>query len=148
MFSILVCVIVAWLSTIFVINLNRRVIAISDRHTYKIFFKQDKFFFKLPYPFQKIDQIISLEPVSINRYIQVGGIDFDFSCQYKVVDAQVAYCKLNEFEEYFLELITNFIIQTFESDIEPIEDKEVYVRNKITTTLSRYGIEVINFQFN
>lgn len=148
MFSILVCVIVAWLSTIFVINLNRRVIAISDRHTYKIFFKQDKFFLKLPYPFQKIDQIISLEPVSINRYIQVGGVDFDFSCQYKVVDAQVAYCKLNEFEEYFLELITNFIIQTFESDIEPIEDKEVYVRNKITTTLSRYGIEVINFQFN
>lgn len=147
MFSILVCAIIAWLSTIFVVNLNRKVIAISDRHTYKIFFKQDKFFLKLPYPFQKIDEVISLEPVSINRYIQVGGVDFDFSCQYKVVDAQVAYVKMNNFEEYFLELITNFIIQTFEAEIEAIEDKEVYVRDKLTTTLGRYGIEIITFQF-
>lgn len=147
MFSILVAIIVGWLSTIFVINLNRRVIAISDRHTYKIFFKQDKFFLKLPYPLQKIDQIISLEPVSINRYIQVGGVDFDFSCQYQVVDAQVAYFKLNDFEDYFLELITNFIIQTFESEIIAIEDKEVYVRNKLSTTLGRYGINIIKFNF-
>lgn len=143
MFLIFVIAILIWLSTICVINLNRNVVAINDRHSHKVLFKQDKFFFKLPYPLQTVEQRISLDVTSINRYLQIGGVDFDFNCQYQIVDAQVAYFKLNDFEEYFLELLTNFIIQSFEKEIESKDDKEIYVRDKLTTALGRYGFNVI-----
>lgn len=147
MLLIFVIAILLWLSTICVINFNRNVIAINDRHSHKISFKQDKFFLKLPYPLQTIEQRISLDVISINRYLQIGGVDFDFNCQYQIVDAQVAYFKLNDFEEYFLELLTNFIIQSFEKEIDSKEDKEIYVRDKLTSALGRYGINIITLKF-
>ncbi len=147
MLLIFVIAILLWLSTICVINFNRNVIAINDRHSHKISFKQDKFFLKLPYPLQTIEQRISLDVISLNRYLQIGEVDFDFNCQYQIVDAHIAYFKLNDFEEYFLELLTNFIIQSFEKEIETKEEKEIFVRDKLTAALGRYGINIITLKF-
>lgn len=147
MFLIFVIAILIWLSTICVINLNRNVVAINDRHSHKVSFKQDKFFFKLPYPLQTVEQRISLDVMSINRYLQIGGVDFEFNCEYQIVDARLAYFKLNDFEEYFLELFSNFVIQSFEKDIVDKEDKEIFVRDKLTTTLGRYGFNIIQLTF-
>ena len=147
MFLIFVIAILIWFSTICVINLNRNVVAINDRHSQKTTFKQDKFFLKLPYPFQTVEQRISLDVTSINRYLQIGDIDFDFNCQYQIIDAKIAYFKLNDFEEYFLELLTNFIIQSFEKEIETKDEKEIFVRDKLTASLGRYGISILNLKF-
>lgn len=147
MFLIFVIAILIWFSTICVINLNRNVVAINDRHSQKVLFKQNKFFFKLPYPLQTVEQRISLDVTSINKYLQIGGVDFDFNCQYQIVDVKIAYFKFNDFEEYFLELLTNFIIQSFEKEIENKEEKEIFVRDKLTAALGRYGISILNLKF-
>lgn len=147
MLLIFVIAILLWLSTICVININRNAVVIQDRHSHKVSFKQDRFFFKFPYPLQVVEQRISFDVVTMNRYLQIGGVDFDFSCQYQVVDARLAYFKINDFEEYFLELFSNFVIQSFEKEIETIEDKENFVREKLTTTLGRYGFDIIQLTF-
>lgn len=147
MILIFVIAISLWLSTIFVININRNAVVIQDRHSHKVSFKQDKFFLKLPYPLQVVEQRISFEVITMNRYLQIGGVDFEFSCQYQVIDARLASFKLNDFEEYFLELFSNFVIQSFEKEIDNIEDKELFIRDKLIATLSRYGFNVIQLTF-
>lgn len=147
MILIFVIAISLWLSTIFVININRSAVVIQDRHSHKVSFKQDKFFLKLPYPLQVVEQRISFEVITMNRYLQIGGVDFEFSCQYQVVDARLASFKLNDFEEYFLELFSNFVIQSFEKEIDNLEDKELFIRDKLIATLSRYGFNVIQLTF-
>lgn len=147
MLLIFVISILIWLSTIFVINLGHNVVAINDRSSHKISFKKENFFFKLPYPLQTVEQRISLDIISINRYLQIGGVDFEFNCQYQIVDVRLAYFKLGDFEEYFLELISNLIIKTFEKDIDSKEDKEIFVRDKLTELLGRYGINIIGLTF-
>ena len=59
----------------------------------------------------------------------------------------LTYFKLNDFEEYFLELLTNFIIQSFEKEIETKDEKEIFVRDKLTASLGRYGISILNLKF-
>jgi regulator of protease activity HflC (stomatin/prohibitin superfamily) len=144
MLLIIVIAISIWLSTIFVINSSKDVIVIEDKFSLKVKFKKDSFFLKLPYPLQTVEQRISLEKQSVERYLHIGGIDFDFSCVYQIIDPHLAYFKLHDFEDYLLELISNILIQSIEKDIV---DKETHLKDKLTGTLGRYGILVISLTF-